>query len=194
MYEVIKRSFPHLGEKEIVKRIAQKERDFAGRTRMLIAVYDITPDNDNFYDYAILPNVNLQSVRKVQLLNSSSVELDPYEEDLAWYINGRTIFFTSWEGNQITAYSTNIATIRLEYVYIPVEYSDVSHHSDSPYVDPRFHMGLVNGVLADLYAEAKDFNGATWHKGLYEQQVIEGKKYATTDGSNLFSDVANFTL
>lgn len=193
MVEVIRRRHSWVQEAEALKRISDSQREFASATHCLLQEQDIDPVDvlDGFRYLLIsapITSTTVDLVRSVKFLDANEVELDKEELDLDFYVEGRYLYFTTWDGKQLTALPANLATIRINVVYLPVSTLAIGDVLD---VEPSFHSGILAHVMESLYAETGNAQMAMYYHGLYRESVLEGKKYANMDGSGLHPGVVN---
>lgn len=193
MYEIIKRQFPEMAEKEIVRRISWKEREFANKTRCLFDTYSVTPDNTSFSDTIVIPHTNCQAIRHIRYYDTTGVQISGYDADLSWYIMDRDIHFRTWNGALFTAWPANVATIEIVYTYLPSELTLVTNELQ---VEEAFHEGILNGTFEQLWAERGDMQKAVYFNARFKDAVLQGKRYANSDGDDSIGPLvpSGFTL
>ena len=180
MVELTKMKFPDKGTPEILHRIGWAQREFAGETRCLIKEVDFTPISSPFTDRYEIEEIEIDAIKLVRFLDSSGTVLSKMDNDLNYYITNRFLYICDWDGQAITEYPTDLATIRATVVYLPAEVTSIS---DTLEIEERFHRGILARVFADFYAAIDNFQAAIYYKTEYKDAVREGKKYANTEGS-----------
>jgi len=188
MVENIRRRHGWIQEAEALKRIGVAQREFAGDTHCLLQELDITPETSPFADRYLLSEDTVSHVRSVKFLDAAEVEQDKETLDLDYYIDGRYLYITDWDGNQITSYPADLALIRVNAIHLPLTDIAINETLD---VEERFHKAILAKVYEDLYAETGNAQMAMYYRGVYKDAVREGKKYANMDGSYLHPGVVN---
>jgi hypothetical protein len=181
MIEQVLEIFPDYTETMIKIDLNRVYKDFCYKTRILRKTSNLTLTTATSYS---LPH-DFQELIHVKAYNSSSVEVN----NITYKIENKIIYFYDEYGDKLTVLPTNIATITIYYVYVP---ADLSSLTSSPAIPEMFHEALVEGVYEKYYRRKGILQQHGASKQYYKEAVLEGKKYANTDGDKTINIIQQY--
>lgn len=181
--ETIQRNFPAIKQKEILSRLDTAQKLFVRNTRCLLQWIDETGLTGAWYSLGVW----MQSIIGVLFLDSNGTILDPEELEISYAtIDRHLVFLDSSTGEELAAWPSNIATVRLRVRAMP---SEITTIDDAFTVDETFHDAIVSKVMGDLYMLVPNTPGALdlrrEHIGNWARGLIEGKRYANIGADEL---------